>query len=158
MAKRNWKQVQPRDLRDALDLCTVYALEKHNRSKDQIADLMALESKWVLYKWISEANMPVRLIKTFEMACGIDLVSRWLVVSSGKLVIDIPKGRKGKATDIQETQSLSHAAIGELMKFYQGEKNMDETLAAIQTNMENMAWHKGNVEKYQQPELPFDED
>jgi len=158
MAKRNWKQVQPRDLRDALDLCTVYALEKHNRSKDHIADLMALESKWVLYKWISEANMPVRLVKTFEMACGIDLVSRWLVVSSGKLVIDIPKGKKCKATDIQDLQAVNHTAIGELIKFYNGEHNLEETLAAIQTSLESMAFHKGNVEKFQQPELPFNED
>jgi len=48
--------------------------------------------------------------------------------------------------------------IGELIKFYAEQNNLDGTLAAIQTTLERIAWHKGNVEKYQQPELPFDEE
>lgn len=158
MSKRNWKRVQPRDLRDALDLCTEYAREKHNRSVDNIADEMGLASKWTLYKWIQEASLPVRLIKPFENACGIDFVSRWGVISTGKLVIEIPKGRKGEPDDIQALQTVTHDAIGALMKFYADKANVDDTLATLQTALERMAWHKGNVEKYRQPELPFDEE
>jgi len=158
MSARNWKRVQPRDLRDAMDLCLEYAKAKHNRSVDNVADLMSLASKWTLYKWIQEASMPARSIKGFEHACGIDYVSRWLVVSGGKLVIDIPKGRKGGPQDIQALQSASHDAIGALMKFYEDKSNAEDTLAAVQTALERMAWHKGNVEKYRQPELPFDEE
>lgn len=158
MTGRNWKRVQPRDLRDAMDCCLEYAKAKHNRSVDSVADLMGLASKWTLYKWIQEASLPSRLIKPFEHACGIDFVSRWLVVSGGKLVIDIPKGRKGGPEDIQALQASTHEAVGALMKFYEDKSNAEETLAAIQTALERMAWHKGNVEKYRQPELPFDED
>jgi hypothetical protein len=158
MSGRNWKRVQARDLRDAMDLCLEYAKVKHNRSVDTVADLMSLASKWTLYKWMQEASMPARSIKGFEHACGIDFVSRWLVVSGGKLVIDIPKGRKGGPEDIQALQASTHEAIGALMKFYEDKSNAEETLAAVQTALERMAWHKGNVEKYRQPELPFDED
>jgi hypothetical protein len=158
MSKRNWKHVQPRDLRDAMDLCVEYAKAKNNRSIDTIADLMGLASKWTLYKWMQEASLPSRLIKPFEHACGIDFVSRWLVVSGGKLVIEIPKGRKGKPDDIQSLQAATHEAVGALIKFYADQADTDATLAALQTALERMAWHKGNVEKYRQPELPFDEE
>jgi hypothetical protein len=158
MSRRNWRAMQPRDLRNAMELCLDYAKAKHNRSVDTIADLMGLASKWTLYKWMQEASMPAKSIKGFEYACGIDFVSRWLVVSSGRLVIDIPKGRKGKAGDIQELQLATNEAIGALLKFYADPSDMDATLAAMQTALERMAWHKGNVEKYRQPELPFDED
>jgi len=158
MSRRNWKTVQPLDLRNAMELCLEYAKAKHNRSVDTIADLMSLASKWTLYKWIQEASMPAKSIKGFEHACGIDYVSRWLVVSSGKLVIEIPKGRKGKADDIQELQLATNEAVGALLKFYTDQSDAEATLAAIQTALERMAWHKVNVEKYRQPELPFDED
>lgn len=158
MSGRNWKRMQPRDLRGAMDLCLEYAKAKHNRSVDTVADLMGLTSKWTLYKWIQEASLPSRLIKPFEFACGIDFVSRWLVVSGGKMVIDIPKGRKGGPRDIQALQSATHDAIGALMTFYEDKSNAEDTLAAIQTALERMAWHKGNVEKYRQPELSFDDE
>jgi len=158
MSRRNWKTVQARDLRDAMDLCVDYAREKHNRSVDSIADLMGVASKHTLYKWIADANMPAVRIKSFEHACGIDFVSRWLVVSGGKLVIDIPRGRKIGPTDIQTVQAAAHEAIGALMQFYVDKANTEDTLAAIQNVMEKFAWHRGNVEKYTQPELPFDEE
>jgi hypothetical protein len=158
MSRRNWKTLQPHDLRGAMDLCLEYAKAKHNRSVDTVADLMGLASKWTLYKWMQEASLPSRLIKPFEHACGIDFVSRWLVVSGGKLVVEIPKGRKGKADDIQELQLATNEAVGALLKFYTDQTDAEATLAAIQTALERMAWHKGNVEKYRQPELPFDEE
>ena len=158
MSQRNWKRVQPRDLRDAMDLCVEYAKAKHNRSVDSVAELMGEVNKWTLYKWMQEASLPLRLVKPFEHACGIDYVSRWLAMSGNKLVIDIPKGRKGGPQDIQALQAATHDAIGVLMKFYEDKTNAEDTLAALQTALERMAWHKGNVEKYRQPELPFDDE
>jgi len=159
MARRNWRNVQPIDLRDAMDLCTEYAREKHNRSIDQISDLMGLPSKWTLYKWMQEASLPARSIKNFELACGASFVSRWLVVSSGnKLVIDIPKGRRITDEDILSLQEVINVAINALIKFYRQQDDLTGTIASIQSAMEQLAWHKGNVEKFQQPELPFDEE
>jgi hypothetical protein len=158
MAKRNWKRVQPRDLRHAMDLCLEFAKERHNRSADHIADLMGEVNKWTLYKWIEAGSMPVRLVKAFEHACGIDFLSRWLAMSGNKLVIEIPIGKIADPEDMQALQEITHAAIGSLLKFYKAQANSDETLAAVQTALERMAWHRANVEKCRQPELPFDED
>jgi uncharacterized protein with NAD-binding domain and iron-sulfur cluster len=124
---------------------------------DGIADLMGVK-QWTLYKWIEEADMPAKRIKNFELACGIDYVTRWLVESGGKMVMDVPRGKKCGSMDIQELQSAYHGAVGELMKFYGELTDVDETLAALQTALEQTSWHRGNVEKYRQPDLPFDEE
>lgn len=158
MSRRNWKRVQPTNLRDAMDWCVEHAREKHNRSIDQVADLMGLPSKWTLYKWIEAVNLPARLIKPFEHACGIDLVSRYLAVSGGKLVIDMPKGRAQTPEDIALLQEATHTAVGVLIRFYLDQIAAEETLAAVQTALEQLAWHRLNVEKTRQPELPFDEE
>jgi hypothetical protein len=158
MAKRNWKRAQPRDLRHAMDLCLDYARERYNRSVDNIADLMGEVNRYTLYKWIEAGSMPVRKVKAFEHACGIDFLSRWLAMSGNKLVIEIPIGKIADPDDIQALQEITHAAIGSLLKFYKEQADSDETLAAVQTALERLAWHRANVEKCRQPELPFDEE
>lgn len=158
MTGRRWSKVQPKSLRNAMELCLDHARIKHNRSVDSVADMMGEVNKWTFYKWLETGGLPARMIKPFELACGIDFVSRWLVASSGKLVLEIPSGRKGGPEDIQALQASAHDAIGALLRFYGGQADADATLAAVQTALEQMAWHKINVEKFQQPEIPFDED
>lgn len=156
--KRHWKTVQPRDLRNAHELCLEYARDKHNRSVDNVADLMGLTNKWTLYKWMEAGNLPVRMVKPFEHACGIAFVSKWLAMSDNKLVIDIPRGARVSSTDIQTLQAITHDAIGALIKFYNEQCDAESTMAAVQTSLEKMAWHRSNVEKFRQPELPFNDD
>lgn len=156
MAKRNWKRVQAGNLRHAMELCLEHAKDKHNRSLEQVSESMGMASKWTLYKWVESGGLPANMIKPFEMASGIDCVSRWLVTSNNKLVIEVPVGRKVKADDIHLLQETTNAAIGALIQFYKNPADMESTLSAIQQALESMAFHRGNVMKYQQPEL-FDE-
>lgn len=156
MSRRNWKRVQASNLNQATELCLEYAREKNNRSVESVADLMGV-NKWTLYKWLSEGNMPARLIKPFEHVCGIDFVSRWLAMGDNKMVIDIPKGRKGSADDMLVLQESSTGAISALLKFYSDKSDIKETLSAIQSALEGLAWHKLNVQKSNQPEIPFEE-
>lgn len=159
MKKRNWKAVQPRDWQDAQDLCLQYAKEKHNRSVDSVALLMGEMNKWTLYKQIESGGLPLRSIKAFEHACGIDFVSRWLVQSGGnRIVIEMPRGRQCDAGDMNALSTVLNESIGALLKFYSDKQDADATLAAIQSALEGLVYHKGNVEKYRQPELPFDEE
>lgn len=155
MRKKNWRGVQAYDLRHAIELCIEHARDRHNRSIEQVADLIDA-NKWTLYKWIESGAIPANKIKPIEFACGVDFISRYLVVTSGKLVIDIPKGRRSGPDDMQVLQVATHDAVGALMKFYNDQADAKETLASVQTAMESLAWHKTNVEKTEQPELPFD--
>lgn len=151
---RNWKRVQPSSLRDALRLCKDYALEKKRYSVERIADLMGITAD-LLYKWLATGKMPVNLVPNYEHICGISFVTRWLSASTGHLMIAIPTGRNASAQDMQQLQEVLNTAVGMLLKFHGGKAEADATLAAIQTGMEGLAWHKGNVEQHQQPGFEF---
>ncbi|QEW05629.1 hypothetical protein [Nitrincola iocasae] len=155
MAKRRWKHYQPSTLRDALKGCKDYARERHNLSSEQIAERMGLVDHWVLYKWIQTGRMPIPLLPVYEQVCGINLVSRWIAATAGKLLIDIPSGRSADAKDIQELQLQLHHVTGMLMAFYNGESNAEETLGGIQSALQSLAWHRGNVKQHAQPQLEF---
>ena len=157
MSKTNWRNVRPTNIQDAFSWCVRYAKHKHRRSVESIADLMGV-NHWTLYKWIGEGDMPAKLIRGFENACGVDYVSRWTVESAGKMVIDVPRGKQQGAGEIHHFQTDCHTATGLLIAFYGELQGLDETLASLQALLEQTAWHKGNVEKYRQPELPFDEE
>lgn len=155
MSRRNWKRIQPTSLRHALELCKDHARERLNLSVELIAERMGMTDHWTVYKWIQSGRIPANMIRPYEMACGIDFVTRWIAASSGRLLIDVPVGRNASAADIQALQELLHAAVGQLIKFYGGTADAPEALAAIQQGMEGLAWHKRNVEKHLQPEFEF---
>lgn len=157
MSRRNWKRIQPTSLRNALELCKDHAKERHNLSVERIAESMGLTDHWTVYKWIQSGRIPANMIRPYETACGIDYVTRWLAASSGRLLIDIPTGRKADAADMQALQELLNTAVGQLLQFYGGKAEAGDTLAAIQQAMEGLAWHRGNVQKHAQPELDFEE-
>lgn len=157
MSRRNWKRIQPTSLRHALELCKDFAKERHNLSVERIAESMGLTDHWTVYKWIQSGRIPANMIRPYETACGIDYVTRWLAASSGRLLIDIPTGRKADAADMQALQELLNTAVGQLLQFYGGKAEAGDTLAAIQQAMEGLAWHRGNVQKHAQPELDFEE-
>ncbi|MCL1162493.1 hypothetical protein L2728_11475 [Shewanella chilikensis] len=153
MAKRNWKKVTANSLRHAMELCLEHARERKNLSVDRVADLMGLPNKWTLYKWLENGRIPAVLIRPFEHACGITLITRYLTASSGQLVIDIPAGKRADASDINALQGSFSDAMGLLIKFYNGQAEADDTLGALTQLMSGIAWHRENVNKSLAPEL-----
>ena len=78
MTRRNWKRIQPTSLRNALELCKDHAKERHNLSVERVAERMGLTDLWTVYKWIQTGRIPANMIRPYEVACGIDYVTRWL--------------------------------------------------------------------------------
>ncbi|WP_311515299.1 hypothetical protein [Oligella urethralis] len=150
--RRNWKNIQPTSLTHALRLCKDHAIARKQLSVERIADLMGCTHD-SLYKWLSTGRMPVVLIPVYEHVCGIAYVSRWLASSGGKLIIDIPKGHLATPEDIQELQLNLNTAVSKLINFYQGSASADETLAALQIALEDLASHRANVQQVEAPEL-----
>jgi len=155
MARRNWKRVQPKSLRDALEMCKDYAREKQNLSVERIAERLSLPDHFLLYKWIQSGRMPAVVIPAYENVCGINFVTRWLAASGYQLLIAIPTGRKVSPNDVQTLQEVLHEATGALLRFYSGGQGADETIAAVQAGLEHLAWHRGNVQQHAQPQLDF---
>ncbi|MDD5249668.1 MAG: hypothetical protein PHY45_11815 [Rhodocyclaceae bacterium] len=156
MSRRDWKKLRPRSLPHAMELCLAHAKERHNRSVEQVADLMALPNKWRLYKWVENADMPSRHILGFEHACGIDYMTQYHAHSGRRLLIDIPTGRPVEAEDLHRLQAMTNDAVGALIAFASGGATADEVIAATTHAMEGLAWHRANVEKHLQPELELD--
>ena len=157
MRRRNWKRVSPRSLRHAMELCKDHAREVHNRSVERIAEVMGLSDHYSLYKYFQTGRMPAVLIPAFEAACGIDFVSRWLATRGGRLVIQIPTGRALKETDIPELQQTLLDTVGSLMAFYRGDTDAEKTIADVNLGIQDLAWHRGNVQQHQQPQLELGE-
>lgn len=157
MSRRDWKRLRPTSLTEALRLCKEYAQARRNMSVERIADCMGA-SHDSLYKWLATGRMPAILIPAYELACGCHYASTWLASSAGKLVIDMPTGRKADSTDVMNVNSSCAAALQLLTAFYANpaRTNRDATLDALRVHLEQAAYHHHNVERYAAPELDFD--
>lgn len=140
-----------------MELCVRYARDVHNLSVERIAELMGLESHFTLYKWMESGRMPAVLIRSFENACQCDFVTRYIACSAGKLVIDMPTGRRAEHKELNELSVFTHTVIGKLIEFFDTPENEASVIQAVNILIEDLAHQRGNVEKYQQPELLGDE-
>ena len=155
--RKFWKAYQPTSCRDALHQCKAFAQEVRNLSVERIADQMGLPDHWALYKWIANGRMPLVLAPAFEHACGINLVARWMAATDGKLLVDIPSGRKAQPADMVELNTGFAQALQLLTDFYQADGKADPvaTLDALRSHLEQVAYHHHNVAAYATPELEF---
>ena len=153
MTRRNWKALQPASLREAMELCKDHARERLNKSVERIADDMGLADHWVLYKYLQKGSMPANLIRPYELACGIDYVTRWLAGSGGRLLVQIATGRKLVHADIVELHEHFATALKLLTDYYAKPGDPSAALAALTTHMEHVAWHRQNVAQHINPQL-----
>lgn len=156
MTRRNWKQVRPASLIEALRLCKEFAQARHNLSVERIADRMGATHD-SLYKWLGTGRMPAILVPAYELACGCNFASVWLATSAGKLVTDMPTGRKAGPQEVVDMNSGCAASMQLLAAFYAAPAaaDTDATLAALRAHMEQVAYHHHNVANYATPELEF---
>lgn len=152
MRKRAWNRWQPTCLAEAVEGCLGYALHRHNRSVEQVADLVG-ESKWTLYKWVQAGGIPARKIAGFEHACGTHYVTRYLAASAHLLAVPMPTGRRAGPADIAALQAACNSAIGALIDFAAERASAEDTHAALTAAMTALAHERAQVERHNQPEL-----
>lgn len=122
-------------------------------SADRICDAIGVASKYTLYKYISNASLPARLIRPFEAACHCTFVTQHIAASARKLMIDLPTGRKASASDIQALQTACTTAVGALLNFSAGVVSAHDTVALVTDAIERLARERAEVERHTQPEL-----
>ena len=150
--KRNWKRIIPHNLRDAFRLVKDHGIAEKRLSVERQAELIGKTPDW-LYKVMADGSMPANMIQMFEAICGADYVSRHLVVSGGKLVIEAPVGRACDASDIQALQEILNAAVGKLLAFHADKAEPEEVIATMTDAMQKLAWHRKNAADRVQPSL-----
>lgn len=154
---RHWKRLQPTSLRHAMELCKDHARERLNKGMERIADDMGVADHYALYKWLQSGRMPANLVRPFELACGINFVTRWYAASEGFLLVDMPKGTQATPADMVELNTGFASALQLLKDFYQqgDQANPTATLEALRNHLEQVAYHQRNVATYATPELEF---
>lgn len=155
--KRNWKRVRPTSLLNALELNIEHAREVRNAGVDRVAEGMGEANHHNLYKWLGSGRMPLVTLRAFENACGASFVTRWLALSAGLLVIDIPTGRPADGNDVLALQETLNDAVGALLQFYAGKVEQAEVLARLTAGLEGLAFHRENIKKFDQPEFQFND-
>ena len=151
--RRNWRDIRPRNLRDSFRLCKDHAKERKNLSVERIADLIGISDD-LLYKWLSNGQMKASLIPSFENACGIHFVTEYLAAGAGRIVINIPLGRRADELALAELQALCAEAVAKLIRFYHDDLGDAEDTREYLTNaLQGLAWHRENVDKLDMPEL-----
>lgn len=158
MSRTNWNKVQPTSIKHAMELCISFAQAKKNLSVERIAELMGLSGHHTLYKWLSNGRIPAVMVRPFEHACGINYLSRYIAHSARLLTISIPTGRKSTARDVNDLQRSLNDAATALIDFTENKLDAEDCLHALTTAMEDLAWHRANVEKSVQPEFQLFED
>lgn len=151
--KINWKRVQPHSLRHGSELCVRHAGDRMNRSVEQIAEIMAEASHFTLYKWLESGRMPALKIRAFEHACGADYMTQYLAHSAGYLLVKVPTGRQAEHRELNELSKFAHEVLGLLLEFYDSQEKPEEAVQAVTRLMEDLAFQRGNIEKFKQPEL-----
>lgn len=152
MRKRAWNTWQPTCLQEAVEGCLGFALDKHRRTVDQVADLVG-ESKWTVYKWVQTGGIPAKKIAGFEHACGSHYVTRYLASSARKLLVDIPTGRLAAPSDVAALQASCTAAIAALIDYAAGRTDAADTHSSLTAAMTALAQERAQIERYFQPEL-----
>lgn len=111
------RQAKATSLDHAIELAKQHAKEQHRPSK-VMADLMGVELK-TYYPWLLDNTLPLNRIAQFEALTGSRFISEYLSVLHGdRVVIEIPRGRKGKAADMAQVQSQTAAALALLAKWH----------------------------------------
>lgn len=157
MTVTRWSKKQPISLANSMELCLENAKIKKNLSVDGVADLVGLSSRYTLYKWMGNQRLPLILIRPFEFACGANFVTKFLCHSSFHLMIKIPTGKGVTETSINNLQSAFAECIGILIGFYSRDVETKDAIATLDSMMEDLAWHRENINKFHQPELDFQE-
>lgn len=153
MTRRNWKKANPRTFGEAIEMCLDYAEQVHRRNADRVAEMAGEKSKWTVYGWAREENVPGRKILAFQHACGCDFITRYLAHSNDQLLVSIPSGRLPDGADVQKLQATLNAAVGSLLAFATGKADVDEVGHDLNLALESLAWHRENVHRAAQPEL-----
>ena len=103
-----------------------------------------------------ENTLPLNRLAQYEALTGSRFISEYLSVLHGdRVVIEIPRGRKGKAADMAQVQSQTAEALALLAKWHEDGSGVDETIAALTNVLALLAYQRENVKKAGNPELDF---
>lgn len=156
MSGTPWKRI-PTSLKGAFEQDKARGIRTRGLSVERHADLQAVSASR-LYKWMEDGDLPANRLAAWFHHTGGKAVIRYLCAQAGGLFVPVPTGRRPSPIEMAELQQVLAGTTGALLRFYAGQADAGETLGEVQQAMEAPAWHRGNVEKHDQPELDFEQE
>jgi AraC-like DNA-binding protein len=151
----NYKNKIPTSFTEALRMCKDYAKDKHNLSVERIADEMGLTPSR-LYQHLDNGDMPFNRVRSYQHICRCNFVTQYMANGDDCILIKMPKGKRVSDDQMVHFNKSFSKALSELSEFYTLYQNPDEVISALTDHLENVAWHRANVERTSQPQLDFD--
>lgn len=152
MNKRNWNQVIPRSLTESLQLTKDFACTTKQLSVPRIADRMGCSTD-SLYKYLGGATMPANLMIPFMETCHRVYPIQYMAHSLNMMLVPMPRGRKAEHKTLVQLNMFCSAVMSKLLALHSGECSQQEAVDHLTLLIENLAYHRAEASKLQQPEL-----
>jgi len=152
MSRKNWNHLVPRSLTESLQLCKEFALATRQMSVPRIADRIGT-SPDMLYKHLGGATMPAYMLIPFMEATSRVYPLQYMAHSLNYLLVPMPRGRKAEHKTLIALSQFCNAVMGQLLAMQSGECQPHDVTDQITLLMENLAYHRLETQKHDQPEL-----
>ncbi len=152
MSRKNWNQLVPRSLTESLQLCKEFAMANKQMSVPRIADRIGT-SPDMLYKHLGGATMPAYMLIPYMEACNRVYPLQYMAHSLNYLLVPMPRGRKAAHKTLIQLSQFCNAVMGQLLALESGECQPQDVTDQLTLLMENLAYHRLEAQKHDQPEL-----
>lgn len=152
MKRRNWNQLIPRSLTESLQLSKEFACATKQMSVPRIADRLGC-SPDMLYKHLGAASMPAYMLIPFMEACHRIYPLQYMAHSLNYLLVPMPRGRKAEHKTLIALSQFCNAVMGQMLALESGECRAQDVTDQLTLLMENLAYHRMEAQKHDQPEL-----
>ena len=152
MSRKNWNNLVARSLTESLQLCKEFALANKQMSVPRIADRIGC-SPDMLYKHLGSASMPASMLIPFMEATHRIYPLQYMAHSLNYLLVPMPRGRKAEHKTLLALSQFCNAVMGQLLALQSGECQPSDVTDQLTLLMENLAYHRLEAQKHEQPEL-----
>ncbi|MFN4056389.1 MAG: hypothetical protein ACK4GU_16135 [Alishewanella aestuarii] len=152
MSRKNWNQLVARSLTESLQLCKEFAIANKQMSVPRIADRIGT-SPDMLYKHLGAASMPAYMMIPYMESTHRIYPLQYMAHSLNHLLVPMPRGRKAEHKTLIALSQFCNAVMGQMLALQSGECRAQDVTDQLTLLMENLAYHRMEAQKHDQPEL-----
>lgn len=132
-------------VRDAIESCLAYARRTRKADVGEIAGVMGLKNKWVLYKWVESGRLPANQIPSFEAACGCADLSEALGLAAGVLTFPTHADGQTRLSTTADAHLVVARGLSAAIAAERHGKYESESALALDQAIDALRWLRDRV-------------